>query len=670
MQKIILFLLAFFIFTLPVNVSVIPAEAGIHHGSEFYVYNKILRQAQDDVLGAQNDNYWRTWIPAFAGMTNIRTAYADNGEEDFLSSSRKKIAEGTDYIGTKTDQGFNYSGAKKDQFFIKYFAQDFYDDIRDKVEREEKVQIEKQLELSTGIAGNIARAIQRGSDGGEEKEAIEAWCNNDNSIFSSADSCEQELKDLLSFDIDLEKLQTEIEVTTKADEIWSNGTLTDSVFDLVVDLNMIDILLFGLEAEIPKSRWSKQAGNAQLGGGEAIGDAPPAFFDTSNSDGSSQADASSVIPAEAGIQSPNIEEEAGLSETPDQIRDDSSSSPARNDGAIAAFQSPIIDTQNLQCRNPSEFAFLSLIQPPQTEGDTSSNQDSSSHQDLPSGNSQSGDSSGDISDSGTGSDSGNTGGTGLPSDTSNLESQPIQFKEFKKKEGCLYGGFYCPPQQGGRGKNVSEENCDPLSGVCKKCSDPESSINYCLTWEYKKGENQLLSSVLVSDSISGYIDAGNKSYSSLLGAGPLTPTQQQNQAGFLTQVSALFNDPGLFVSVEGKIPDMWTHEAKKIDLTHEGMKKYWEKMSEAEKELLNDNPRTNAAFSVAEDSAFIESQRKQFETDLLLRQSKDDARKVYYKNVNQNLLNFKKVFDARFKDKMLNMPFTELEKAAERSCNK
>ncbi|MBT4936444.1 hypothetical protein HON22_00855 [Candidatus Peregrinibacteria bacterium] len=550
-----------------------------------------------------------------------------------------------------------------DQYLVKNMAEDFYSDIRKKVEKEEKVRIEKRLELSTGIPGLIALAIQKDSEGKKVQEAVGKWCNTDENIFSSTDSCKQELTDLLSFDIELETLQTEIEVTAKADEIWSNGTLTDSVFDLVVDLNMIDIILFGLEAEIPKSRWSKQSGNASLGGAKTIGDSPPAFFDTSNSDGeaslsqskidslgsqvdrgNTQDDTLAVIPAEEGIQD---------------------SQGTRNDKAIAAFFSPVIDTQNLQCRNPSEFAFINLIQTAPEEGTSSPAQGAPQDSSSSSENNQLGDTPNDASDLGSGSNSGAGSEGGSPvTDSSNLESIPIQFKKFKKKEGCLYGGFYCPPPKGGRGKNVSEENCDPLSGVCKKCSDPNKAVNYCFTWEYKKGENQLLSSVLVSDSISGYIDAGYKSYKSLLGAGPLTPTQQQNQAGFLTQATALFTTkPSISVSIEGKIPDMWTHEAKKVDLTHEGMKKYWKDMKEAEKKILNEGPQGDSPLSASEQRIFLENQRRQAEIDLRERQSKDIARKVYYKNVNQNLENFKQVFDLRFKDKMLNMPFQELEDA-------
>src|SRR5687768_1255052 len=41
-----------------------------------------------------------------------------------------------------------------------------------------------------------------------------------------------------------------------AGDRWANGTLSDSSFDIIVDLNVIDVILFGPKAQIPEARLS------------------------------------------------------------------------------------------------------------------------------------------------------------------------------------------------------------------------------------------------------------------------------------------------------------------------------------------------------------------------------------------------------------------------------
>jgi hypothetical protein len=562
---------------------------------------------------------------------------------------------------------------------IKDLASDFYEDIRERVEEKEKIRIEKRLELSSGIHGDVALAIAKGGSNAVTSEAIKDYCGDNSVVFSGIDVCKDNLKKLLRLDIDLEQLHTELQFATEVDEIWSNGTMSDSFFDLVVDLNLVDILLFGLEAEIPKSRWKKSSkGNDSLGGGKDIGDllkdAPPAFFDTQNRTRDNNTNNFRDLKT-ANDDNVYLDIQGNIKDSRSDVfvlkaRETIEKEVLQSSPRSSLIHSVVLDSENLQCRNPSEFAILNVLEvPPLTGGGGTKSQNPQTkppQDEIPDeeeGDEDDGDDDANNQNNRDPQESQNPQGT-QGGESGSLESGPIVLKDIEKKEGCLYGGFYCPPPQGGRGNLNSSNDCDPMSGICKKCWDLESSVKYCMTWEFKMGSNDVLTSMEVVDSITGYIQAGNKSYTSLLGVGPLTPTEQQNQAGALTQVASLFQNPGMFISVKEKIPDLWSHEAKKVDLDQKAMIKYWERMRESEKDILdpsiNSDVSIEEAFSQSESAQFIETQRKRFENDLQDRESQDDARKVYYKNVLQNINNFHTVFDAQFRKRMDTLPFSIL----------
>ncbi len=76
--------------------------------------------------------------------------------------------------------------------------------------------------------------------------------NNKSAVLTSEElnNCYEKITEAYTLEKDLSLLRFELEQDILPTEIWSNGSLDDSSFDLVVDLNIIDVILFGEHSEI------------------------------------------------------------------------------------------------------------------------------------------------------------------------------------------------------------------------------------------------------------------------------------------------------------------------------------------------------------------------------------------------------------------------------------
>jgi hypothetical protein len=104
---------------------------------------------------------------------------------------------------------------------------------------------------------NTARALGISSD--ELESALSQGENLDQicaDLLENIDyfECLEEAEALFAFEQTLSEMVAGEKQNALASEIWSNGTLFDSDFDLVVDLNVVDVLYFGSEAQTPNSR--------------------------------------------------------------------------------------------------------------------------------------------------------------------------------------------------------------------------------------------------------------------------------------------------------------------------------------------------------------------------------------------------------------------------------
>lgn len=77
-------------------------------------------------------------------------------------------------------------------------------------------------------------------------------------FFDGVMTCEREILDALEFETSLMELEVDMKEQLQASEIWANGSLADSGFDLIVDLNIIDVILFGKRANIFLQRFEDE----------------------------------------------------------------------------------------------------------------------------------------------------------------------------------------------------------------------------------------------------------------------------------------------------------------------------------------------------------------------------------------------------------------------------
>lgn len=549
-------------------------------------------------------------------------------------------------------------------FDTEEFANDFYTKIQNKVSLEENTTITKNLSMATSLPQDILARLIAGTNSFQDTEAINAWCGESRTRDLES-ACKTNLKNLAKFEIDLNQLQTTLDNHLTKDEMWANGTIADSAFDLVVDLNIIDTILFGKDSDIPLARWTKiQDKQDSVNPGYRLSN-------TSNLQDSTGVNSEQGT---VGYQTgnPAIPGSSSGSNSGNGSGSGSGASLQQIAGILSA-SSPASGAANgngLQCVDPKSFTFLQISgNPALSPGEGNGGVDGGQ---TP-GNAGEGSAFGDhaqavspqqilFGDSWIGS--------GNP-----FAPRPVE--ENKTCKDPLYGGFYCKQAIGGIDTTDGTKNCDPLSGLCKKCfvsgSDQPADIDYCITWQFKQSDHSMFGSTWVEDSLKGYIEAGIEIYRTMNSLAPLSPKQQQNQAGFPTHLWDLARGPGKMLYFASKVPDQWLTEPKQIDFSYSEVLKRWQAQNLATQTSYNTSNNfvetsLYPELTETEKANALEKQRQQDAMDAKAFQSSYDQTSVYYKNILTNLHQFATIFEKRFNQKTVEFPFTEIENVSKNVC--
>ncbi len=530
-------------------------------------------------------------------------------------------------------------------FSAESFAKNFYGDIKERVENEEKITVSGRVNFSTGLSHNIVEELMKGNLSTENEQQVRKYCGEEGLIFNSV--CRENLKKTVVLEMDLAEMETQMDLELSADEIWANGTLQDSPFDLVVDLNIIDVILFGTSAEIPLARWDKVDKKDKL---------EPVVADRISN---SPLKNNLIVVGEDGEgdtwkDDDNYEHDDDINLNGEKISFD----------LAGIFKKPELDSENLQCIDPESIIFLS----------SNINENNNNNE------------NGGVKVGEPENEEGNTNGNNsesLNTENDELDDKPLPegdlftLADTEEKETCkkgMYGGYFCPEEVGDE-----NESCNPLEQACKKCLTKEDSdVEFCVTWEFKNSEHSLLSSLWMEDSIQSYTETALKVYDNLIGVAPLTPKKNQNQGGFLTHMSDLDRPIAKMIYIKGKIPDEWTAESKLKDFSHEALVGDWRRIWFATRPAYNEEgnafknyDRSIQRFtSESNEVDMLEGSRINAEMDSFNRMSSDESVAIYYKNVENNLEHFRKNFFEVFNETIKEFPFEEVEGVKKNMCEK
>lgn len=142
-------------------------------------------------------------------------------------------------------------------FMQSVFAGSFYSDIYKTVKESPGENARDRVSVQLGISkSTLKEIVNKTISSGELAGLCGSLMGLRVSEMTQADLlvCADEISKLYDFELEIAKLENTQSQKALATEIWSNGTLADSEFDLVVDLNLIDVLFFSSTAAIPNAR--------------------------------------------------------------------------------------------------------------------------------------------------------------------------------------------------------------------------------------------------------------------------------------------------------------------------------------------------------------------------------------------------------------------------------
>lgn len=177
----------------------------------------------------------------------------------------------------------------------------------------------KRMSVQLGVATGDIDDLLSGSL--NEKTMINLCKTNDRAALVG---CLQEIYRLYLFEKSIAQIENYEKELAYAAELWANGTLVDGSFDLVVDLNIIDVLYFGSTAQIPVARFfdpfatapayntpgNGDGGDSTGGNGSDNGDGNGNGEETDDSDGNDEGDSGGDADGDSADDGENYADQA------------------------------------------------------------------------------------------------------------------------------------------------------------------------------------------------------------------------------------------------------------------------------------------------------------------------------------------------------------------------
>jgi hypothetical protein len=502
---------------------------------------------------------------------------------------------------------------------INNIANNFYKKINTEILEKENTVLINKLNKNTNIPTETLNNIIKFAPSKKDEEIIAEYCKEkDKNVYNS--DCREKLEQYLKFELDLNEMDQDLGKNLEVSQIYSNGTLADSPFDLVVDLNIIDVLLFGSKARIPLAL----------------------FEFNSNKNNPNQANVSKKLAGENNFLKDYFgknSEENQLGENLEDKNNEDFFIEAKDFEEIL-LKKPNITADNLMCVDPNSLIFLNLED---LEKDNYNDQTENLDKKIEIKN--------------------------------QTEYQKLlEQREWVKNQNniqtnCknhLYGGYFCADNSL---KNLSldssNDNCDLQTGNCEKCFVDSSGIRFCLVLSLRKTKNSLFSSEWVEDSVRSYLEDILKNTESLLSSTPLTPKKNQNQGGFITHLWDFFGNIGDNMSVRPKVIDLASKEAYLLPEIKEdtqkiiNISKFCEQIDKSETEIYE-----GISLSKIKENQELLSEIKEIcylkNYEELKQESVNQKQQLYYQNIERNLQELRSVFKTNFLDNTKNFPFLEL----------
>ncbi len=565
-----------------------------------------------------------------------------------------------------------------ESFNIDSFSRDFYQNIKDTVTQDESYKafwnVSSYLpDLNSEL---LAQAIDKNNIGLLDEEINNNYCDKYKTSLYLDVECINMYKELINIDLEFEKLNSDLKADIDKTTLWSNGTLNDSPFDLVVDLNIIDVIFFGSKANIPLARMNEDNQDDSWNINGAGDDDLDIWNEENFPIWIIDSDDDIITPVVKVVSKESFENYINWSSSSSSINDINNrlntNIPLFKTISKTTLSSIFVADQrvsdNGECKAPYDDLIKGL-----NDFDKTSNQNKIIDYDDNQWNSINNTINNSSNQWNTNINSGNNLNWNNQDDT-NL-TDDFNMEEFWEKNKDDFDEILGPDFPAPK---FSNEDCNPMEEVCNICFDFNENdttkekefftidMEFCLKIEFKVSDHSLFATYWVEDSIEWYIKWTTESYEKLLWVNLMCKKNgnQNWELGF--QFWDSFSVPDQIFYFQSKIPDQWIWLSDEEKVSEEALKKAIKECENYLEDTLVENRvsiisqnsqeilRNNADRRIVNQIPFKKCLEK------MNGKTVHEGIDIYYSTVGQMLDQMNQVFEKSFSKPDTRFPFSTL----------